>query len=101
MVEKGNICEYCLKDFQLGELLPKLRKVAFYKGDSDVVGDIEILGVKCKLYKDEEIEGKPFLVQEYEEDIRGDYPWVREYYGGYTPIDSKGNSMSFSSIVIF
>ncbi|WP_294762716.1 type III-A CRISPR-associated protein Cas10/Csm1 [uncultured Fusobacterium sp.] len=98
LVEKGNICEYCLKDFQLGELLPKLRKVAFYKEDSDVVGDIEILGVKCKLYKDEEIEGKPFLVQEYEEDIRGDYPWVREYYGGYTPIDSKGNSMSFEEI---
>lgn len=98
LVKKDSICEHCLRDYQLGELLPKLKKVAFYKEEDNIKGDLEFLGLKCKLYKDEEVEGKPFLVQEYEEEVRGNYPWTREYYGGYTPINTQGNTMSFEEI---
>lgn len=98
LVKKDSICEHCLRDYQLGELLPKLKKVAFYKEEDNIKGDLEFLGLKCKLYKDEEVEGKPFLVQEYEEEVRGNYPWTREYYGGYTPLNTQGNTMSFEEI---
>lgn len=98
LVKKDSICEHCLRDYQLGELLPKLKKVTFYKEEDNIKGDLEFLGLKCKLYKDEEVEGKPFLVQEYEEEVRGNYPWTREYYGGYTPLNTQGNTMSFEEI---
>lgn len=97
LVPKDEICSYCKKDYELGELLPKLRKVAFYKDDM-IKGDIEFLGVSCKLYKTENIEGQPFMVQFYEDEKEQNFPWIREYYGGYTPVNHLGYSLSFEEI---
>lgn len=97
IVKKDEICDYCIRDYKLGELLPKLKKVAFYK-EKLIEGDIEFLGIKCKLYSEENIEGNPFLVQCYEEVKESEFPWIREYYGGYTPINHLGYSLSFEEI---
>lgn len=97
VVRKDEICSYCQRDYELGELLPKLKKVAFYK-DENIESDIDFLGIKCKFYKDEEIEGEPFLVQIYEEGEEKKFPWIREYYGGYTPVNHLGYSLSFEEL---
>lgn len=99
LVKKGNVCSHCERDYRLGELLPKMEKIAFYKEKEDIESDFEFFGIKCKLFRDEEIVGEPFLVQVYDKNYKNKkYPFVKENYGGYTPVNSNGQVMSFEEI---
>ena len=96
---KNENCDYCNRDFELGEKIVKTKKIGFYLSDNKIEEDLEIFGVKCKFYNNEVIEDTPFLVVSYEDtSFDNNYPEIRDYYGGLTSKDSSGNTMTFEDI---
>lgn len=96
---KNEDCEYCNRDFKLGEKLPKVKKIAFYKEEDKIEEDILLFGIKCKFYTDSSIEGKPFLITYYgDNESKDNFPSIQDYYGGLTPINNQDSVMSFEEI---
>ena len=100
---KEGICSYCNRDEELGRKLTKMDKLAFYKIDSlnNISYDIEIFGIGCKIIKEgENILGNPLFVHYYRYNTKGksNYPYIRDFYGGYAPIDSNGDIMTFENL---
>lgn len=96
---KNKNCDYCNRDFELGEKVTKTKKIAFYLENFEIQEDLELFGIKCKFYNEETIENNPFLVVSYEDlTFNNDYPEIRDYYGGITPINTSGNTMTFEEI---
>lgn len=93
-------CSLCSTDFYLGEKIATLSKIGIYFSEENIEEDLNILGIKCKFYSnDENIYGAPDIVQIYEDDNYSlQFPYVREYYGGYSPIDNRGNILTFEEI---
>ena len=88
-----------IENFELGEKVTKIKKIAFYLENFEIQEDLELFGIKCKFYNEETIENNPFLVVSYEDlTFNNDYPEIRDYYGGITPINTSGNTMTFEEI---
>lgn len=101
--EKQEQCLKCLKDLEIGSILPKMLKLAFYE-ENDLLDEkemISLFGIKCKIYqKDEEIIGSPFIVYYYniEEDTEKKFPLLQDFYGGYVPVNSYNEIKTFEEI---
>lgn len=100
LVENGDECFSCLKDKEIGELLPKMDKLAFYNEElENKKGVFNLFGIGCKIIKEgENIQGEPFLVNYYRNNIERDFPLLRDVYGGYAPTNEFGEIKSFEDI---
>lgn len=100
--ENENQCTKCQEDLEIGAILPKMSKLAFYDNDFEKEKAILLFGIKCKVYeKNEKIEGNPFIVHYYDdeiENIKKVYPLIRDFYGGYTPLKTDGTVKTFEEI---
>lgn len=100
--ENEESCSHCLKDLEFGSLLPKMKKLAFYTKNIDDIkqkeGSINLFGILCKIIKDEEIEGEPYLVNYYSDEIQRNMGYVRDVYGGYVPLNDNGTIKEFEEI---
>lgn len=97
----SGVCSYCDRDEELGRKLTKMDKLAFYNATDEVNFDIEIFGIGCKIIKESEsILGNPLYVHYYRYSSKGEsnYPYIRDFYGGYAPVDSDGEVMTFEKI---
>lgn len=97
------ICLFCDRDEELGRDLTKMDKLAFYKvGNEDNRGyDIEVFGIGCKIVTEgKEIDGEPLVVHYYKYRTKGksNFPYVRDFYGGYAPVDENGEVMTFEKL---
>ena len=100
---KDGVCSYCNRDEELGRKLTKMDKLAFYKVNSseNMSYDIEIFGIGCKIIKEREnILGDPLFVHYYRYSTKGEsnYPYIRDFYGGYAPVNSDGDVMTFENL---
>lgn len=100
---KDGICSCCNRDEELGRKLTKMDKLAFYKVDdlNNIPYDIEIFGIACKIIKEREnILGNPLFVHYYRYSTKGEsnYPCIRDFYGGYAPLDSNEDVMTFENL---
>lgn len=95
-------CPKCSQDFSLGTKLPKMSKLAFYTDNfNDNNEDLSLLGMKCKIYiENENIQGEPFLVSYYDENNVDErkYPLIQDMYGGYAKLNNNGDIKSFEEI---
>lgn len=100
--ENENQCTKCLKDLEIGTILPKMSKLAFYDETADEKDVISLFDIKCKVYRENEnIIGSPFMVHYYrEENEERNYPFLQDFYGGYTPINSNGEVKTFEEIAM-
>ena len=90
------VCEKCDSDERIGGILPKLKRVVIYKNKIDY--ELSLFGYQIRFLKEEEqIENEPYLVIDYKGDLKGEYPVITDYYGGFTPLKDE-KIMTFSDI---
>ena len=97
------ICSFCNRDEELGRKRTKMDKLAFYKiGKEESIGyDIELFGIGCKIVTEgKEILGEPLFVHYYKYSTKGksNFSYVRDFYGGYAPVDENGEVMTFERL---
>ena len=95
-------CEHCKKDEDFGKYLPSMKYLAFYTENfSEIKKDdktLELFGVLCKIYTDDKIEGEPYIINYYLEDVKRNRNYQKDVYGGYAPTDEKGIIKTFEDI---
>lgn len=93
-------CFKCKLDYEIGSILPKMEAIAFYEGqDKNKKGSINLFGIECKIIKKgEDIKGEPFIVHYYKTNANRKFPVIRDVYGGYAPLNSKGEIKTFEEI---
>lgn len=99
--ENEKECPKCLKDLEIGTVLPQMSKLAFYDNNfENNKNTISLFGINCKIYKENEnIIGSPFIVRYYkEQNEKRDYSLLQDFYGGYTPVNSNGEVKTFEEI---
>ena len=97
------ICFFCDRDEELGRKLTKMDKLAFYKvrSEENTVYDMELFGIGCKIVTEgKEIFGEPLVVHYYKYRTKGksNFTYVRDFYGGYAPVDENGEVMTFERL---
>lgn len=99
--ENEKECPKCLKDLEIGTVLPQMSKLAFYDNNfENNKNTISLFGINCKIYKENEnIIGSPFIVRySKEQNEKRDYSLLQDFYGGYTPVNSNGEVKTFEEI---
>lgn len=104
LTESNNgICSFCNRDEELGRKLTKMDKLAFYKikNENRVDLDIKVFGMGCKIITEgDDIPGEPLFVHYYRYETKGksNFPYIRDFYGGYAPTDENGEVMTFEQL---
>ena len=95
-------CEHCKKDVDFGKYLPKMTKLGYYIDNFENISKdektIELFGVLCKIYTDDNIEGEPYIINYYTENIKRNMGYLKDVYGGYVPIEKSGKIKTFEDI---
>ena len=95
-------CEHCKKDVDFGKYLSKMTKLGYYIDNFENISKdektIELFGVLCKIYTDDNIEGEPYIINYYTENIKRNMGYLKDVYGGYVPIEKSGKIKTFEDI---
>lgn len=95
----GELCSQCLRDTELGALLPRARYLAFYADDT---GDVLALGASASVGQTQvEIVGKPYLTVRLNDTALGTcarLPASFRYLANHVPRDPDGAPETFETI---